>query len=135
MENPNRNIEKTYYESLLLARMARIKENLDEEAAKEKVTCDLQECLSEYKSNYQRLARELQEEEKLLPEKLSSIQREINSLNDRLIDIDKDAIHATDTYGHHGHALVQCLTEVRTLAKAINYGATAYTPLVGVLKG
>jgi len=30
-----------------------------------------------------------------------------------------------DTTGHQGNTLVQCLTEIRTLAKAINDGATA----------
>ncbi|CAF2391020.1 unnamed protein product [Rotaria sp. Silwood2] len=70
----------------------------------------------------------------ILPEKLAAIQREINSLNDRLIDIDKEANEATNTIGHHGNTLVQCLTDVRILAKAINNGATAYTPLVSALK-
>ncbi|CAF1508914.1 unnamed protein product [Rotaria sordida] len=65
---------------------------------------------------------------------MAAIQREINTLNDRLIDIDKEATDATNTIGHHGNTLVQCLTDVRILAKAINNGATAYTPLVGVLK-
>jgi len=115
--------------------MARLKENQTEEVAKEKVTQDLEQCISDYKAKYITLLREYQECEKVLPEKMSSIQREINSLNDRLIDIDKESNNAMDTIGHHGNTLVQCLTEVRTLAKAINDGATAYTPLVGILKG
>jgi chromosome segregation ATPase len=135
MENPKREIEKNYYESMVLSRMARIKENQDQEVAKEKVATDLEQCLSDYKAKYESIVRELQECEKVLPEKMATIQREINSLNDRLIDIDKDATVATDSIGHHGNTLIQCLTEVRILAKAINNGATAYTPLVGVLKG
>jgi hypothetical protein len=66
---------------------------------------------------------------------MAAIQREIISLNERLIDINKGATDATNTFGHYGNTLIQCLTDVRTLAKAINDGATAYTPLVGVLKG
>jgi chromosome segregation ATPase len=115
--------------------MARIRENQDQEAAKEKVNNDLEQCLSDYKAKYESICRELQEYEKVLPEKMAAIQREINSLNDRLIDIDKGATDATNAFGQHGNTLVQCLTDVRTLAKAINNGATAYTPLVGVLKG
>ena len=115
--------------------MARIKENEDQEAAKEKVTMDLEECLSKYKAEYQRIALELEECNKILSEKMDAIQREINSLNDRLIDIDKEETNATNDFGHHGNALIQCLTEIRSLAKAINNGAAAYTPLVGVLTG
>jgi len=135
MENPNREVEKNYYEGIVLSRMARIRENQDQEAAKEKVTSDLEQCLGDYKAKYESILRELQEYEKVLPEKMAAIQREINSLNDRLIDIDKESTDATNTTGHYGDNLVQCLTEVRILAKAINDGATAYTPLVGVLKG
>ena len=115
--------------------MARIKENQDQEAAKEKVTMDLEECLSKYKAEYQRIALELEECKRILPGKTAAIQREINSLNDRLIDIDKEETNATNDFGHHGNALIQCVTQIRTLAKAINYGATAYTHLVGVLRG
>lgn len=118
-----------------MARVARVKENQSEEEAKEKVTADLEQCLSNYKAKYETLLRELQDLEKALPEKLIPINREINSLNERLLNIDQEMIDAANLYGHHGNALVQCLTEVRALAKAINYGATAYTPLVGVLKG
>ncbi|CAF4551298.1 unnamed protein product, partial [Rotaria sp. Silwood2] len=114
--------------------MARIRENFDEQAAEERVNTDLEQGLSDYKAKYGSIVKELEELEKVLPEKLAAIQREINSLNDRLIDIDKEANEATNAIGHHGNTLVQCLTDVRSLAKAINNGATAYTPLVGVLK-
>jgi len=134
-ENPNRDVEKNYYESIVLSRMARIRENQDQEAAKEKVNNDLEQCLSDYKAKYESIVQELQECERVLPEKMSAIQREINALNDRLIDIDKESTGATNTIGQYGNTLVQCLTDVRILAKAINNGATAYTPLVGVLKG
>lgn len=115
--------------------MARVRENQNEEIAKEKVKNDLEQSLCEYKAKYQTVLQELQDLEKTLPDKMAAINREITSLNERLIDIDKEVTDATNLYGHHGDTLVQCLTEVRTLAKAINNGATAYTPLVGVLKG
>lgn len=134
-ENPNGDVEKKYYESLIVSRMARIRENQDQEAAKEKVTNDLEQCLSDYKAKYETIVQELQECEKVLPEKMSAIEREINALNDRLIDIDKESTGAMNTIGQYGNTLVQCLTDVKILAKAINNGATAYTPLVGVLKG
>ena len=41
--------EKNYYESLVLSRMARLKE---------KVTSDLEQCLSDYKAKYETLLRE-----------------------------------------------------------------------------
>ena len=115
--------------------MARIKENPDQEAAKEKVTMDLAQCLGKYEAEYQRIAIELEGCKRILPEKMAAIHREIDSLNDRLIDINKEETDATNDFGHHGNALIQCLTEIRSLAKAINNGAAAYTPLVGVLTG
>ena len=135
VENPNRETERTYYESVVLSRMARMKENLDQEVAKEKVAEDLENCLGKYKGEYERLVQEIREYEKTLDGKMGKIQREIDSLNKRLIEIDQGACDARNTIGHSGDTLVQCLVEVRSLAKAVNDGTTAYTPLVGVLKG
>ncbi|CAF3947453.1 unnamed protein product [Rotaria magnacalcarata] len=134
-ENPNRVVEKNYYESLVLSRMLRIREHQKNETAEESVLHDLEQCLSEYKAKYKIIVKELEEYEKVLPDKMAETRREIIRLNERLIDINKEVIDAKNMYGHHGDTLVRCLVEVKCLAKAINNGATAYTPLVGVLKG
>ena len=128
-------MEKNYYESLLLSRVARIRQNTEEEGAKEKVSKDLEECLSENKGKYAALLEELKHCEASLAGQVAEIQREIDSLNAKLVNIDKNEDDAATNIGHHGNTLIQCLTEIRILAKAINNGATAYKPLVGVLKG
>ncbi|CAF3522649.1 unnamed protein product [Rotaria socialis] len=135
IENPNRVVEKNYYESMVLSRMSRIREHQKQEMAEESVLNDLERCLSDYKAKYKIIVNELEEYEKLLPIKIAESEREIIRLNELLIDIDKGVTDATNIYGHHGDTLVRCLAEIKCLAKAINNGATAYTPLVGVLKG
>ena len=78
-------MEKHYYESLLLSRVARISQNTEEAAAKEKVSKDLEECLSENKGKYATLLEELKHCEASLGEKVAEIQREIDSLNTTLV--------------------------------------------------
>ena len=135
MPNLNREVEKNYYESLVESRAARIRQNEQEAAAKEKVASDLEKCLSDYKAKYQSLLHELKQCEKSLGDKKAAIQREIDSLNAKLVNIDKEEGNATTALGLQGNTLIQCLTDIRVLAKAISNGATAYKPLVGVLKG
>lgn len=134
-QNPNRETEKNYYESIISSRMARIKGNENDETAKQKVATDLHQTVSDYQSKYKTAVTELDECQKAFPSKMASIQKQIDELHQRLVDIDKTAKDVTNQVGLHGNTLIQCLIEVRTFAKTLKNGASAYAPLISILNG
>ena len=135
MQNSNREAEKNYYESIVLSRMARIRANQNDEVAKQRVLNDLNTSLSGHKTKYGQAMTELQDCKNVLPAKIASIQQQIDILHKRIVDLDKKEIDVGNKVGHHGNTLIQCLVEVRTFAKSIKGGASAYAPLVSILNG
>ncbi|CAF1501103.1 unnamed protein product [Didymodactylos carnosus] len=135
VQNPNREGEKNYYESIVLSRMARIRENQNDEAAKQRVMSDLNISLSEHTSKYMKATTELQDCKNALPANIASLQQQIDILHQRIVDLDKKEIDIGNKVGHQGNTLIQCLIEVRTFAKSIKGGASAYGPLVSILSG
>jgi uncharacterized coiled-coil protein SlyX len=115
--------------------MARIRENQNDEAAKQRVMNDLNVCLSEHTSNYEKATAELQDCKRTLPKKMKSLQDQIDNLHNKIKEIDKKEIDTGKMIGHQGNTLIQCLIEVRTFAKTIKGGASAYAPLVSILEG
>jgi prefoldin subunit 5 len=115
--------------------MARIRDNQNDEAAKQRVMNDLNLSLSEHKSKYEKAMTELQECKNALPAKIASLQQQIDILHQRIVDLDQKEIDVGSKVGHQGNTLIQCLIEVRTFAKTIKGGASAYAPLVSILNG
>jgi predicted nucleic acid-binding Zn-ribbon protein len=135
VENPNRETEKNYYESIISSRMARIRGNENDEAAKQRAANKLNENLSNFKSKYQTAMIQLEECKNVFPSKMASIQKQIDTLHERLVDTDKKEVDIINQVGHQGSTLIQCLIEVRTFAKTLKNGTSAYAPLVSILTG
>ncbi|CAF1080857.1 unnamed protein product [Adineta steineri] len=133
--NSNRETDKHYYESIVLSRMARIRENQNDEAAKQRAIDDLNVSLSGHTSKYEQAKTDLENCKNALPAKIASLQQQIDVLHQRIVDLDKKEIDVGNKVGHHGNTLIQCLIEVRTFAKSIKGGASAYAPLVSILNG
>lgn len=135
VENSQREAEKNYYESIILSRVARIQGNQNDEITKEKIAAELSHSLSDYKSKYQIALSNLQQSKEAFPSKMESVQKQIDKLHQKLVEIDETEINIKDRVGLHGNTLINCLIEVRTFAKTLHDGASAYSPLVSILKG
>lgn len=95
----------------------------------------LNECLSKHKSKYETAMIELKNINETFEEKMKYLQVQIDNLHKKLEEIDKKEIDTENRIGLHGNTLIQCLIEVRTFAKSIKGGASAYAPLVSILNG
>lgn len=131
----DREADKKYYESVILSRMERVREERNDEAAQQEVMKVLNDCFSEYKSKYEKAMKELENMNNDFYKQKEDIQKQIKNLYDKADKIDKQEVNTHNTIGLHGNTLIKCLVSIRTFAETIGGGASAYAPLVSILKG
>ncbi|XP_054152701.1 uncharacterized protein LOC128951478 [Oppia nitens] len=133
--NPHKESDLKHYENAVRVHADQVKANQSVETGKQLAM----EKLSADKANYERQLKEtvikLQDLNKQLPIQVENIDKQINKLYKEIDDIDRDALEAYSKYGLQGNTLVDCLISVRTFAKAIKPGASAYSPLYSILTG
>ncbi|CAF1253058.1 unnamed protein product [Adineta steineri] len=132
--NPNRNVQKEFYESTIKVRVARIEENNKEKDKEQAVLIELGKILAEYKGEYASIKYKISECEKNFVAKMKEIQSEIDKLKKELEQINRRADEIFQAIGLQGSNLRQLLTRIKSLSMIIGDGALAYQPIMGVLK-
>ncbi|XP_054152702.1 uncharacterized protein LOC128951479 [Oppia nitens] len=132
---PHKESDLKHYENAIRVHADQLKVNQDIETGKQLAM----EKLSKYKADYEKQLNEaviqLQQLNADLPNQAEKIDKQINKLYEEIDDIDRDALEAYSKYGLQGNTLVDCLISVRTFAKSIKPGASAYSPLYSILTG
>ncbi|XP_054152700.1 uncharacterized protein LOC128951477 [Oppia nitens] len=131
--NPHKHSDLRHYENAVRVHADQLKANQSVETGKQLAM----ERLSADKANYEKQlmasCKQLQQLNADLPKQTDSINKQINKLYEEIDDLDRDAFEAYSKYGLQGNTLVDCLINVRTFAKSIKPGATAYSPLHSIL--
>lgn len=133
IENRNRDAEKFFYESMIIARKARVRDNQDDAESKERVVKDLTICLGDYEKKYKKAKKALEILNSSLSSKMAGFQSQIDILNKKTEDKSQSDIEGM--IGLRGKTLIDCLVEVRAYSRTIKQGASAYSPLVSILTG
>ncbi|CAF3628506.1 unnamed protein product [Rotaria socialis] len=131
--NPNRDIQKQFYEAIIKERVVRIEANKAEENKKQVLHDELSTSLSEYQAKYEVSRISIIEHEKTFRQNMDGIEREINSLNKQLEDIYLTESKTAAKMGLQGENLDKFLELVTRLKTDINQGTNAYKPLESLL--
>ena len=135
VKNQDRESEKNYYESVILARAARIKDSQSEEERKDELIHQQKEDLAELQGKYATSQKKYEQLFKEFPDKLQKLQERIDTQRKQLDDLEKSALDVETTIGLKGNTLIQCLVAVRAFTKSHKDSAQMYAPLASILKG
>ncbi|CAF1173462.1 unnamed protein product [Rotaria sp. Silwood1] len=133
--NPNRDIQKQFYEAIIKERVARIKANNKDQDEQQAVQNELSQSLCEYQAKYKTTRDSMVEFEKTFREEMDKIQQEIDSLTNRLQAAYTGESEAAITTGLQGENFNKFLELVTNLKTDIHQGANAYRPLESALTG
>ncbi|CAF3632915.1 unnamed protein product [Rotaria sp. Silwood1] len=133
--NPNRDIQKQFYEAIIKERVARIKANNKDQDEQQAVQNELSQSLCEYQAKYKTTRDSMVEFEKTFREEMDKIQQEIDSLTNRLQAAYTGESEAAITTGLQGENFNKSLELVTNLKTDIHQGANAYRPLESALTG
>ena len=115
--------------------MERIKENNADEHAKRRALDDLKDNMANYIVKYNKSMTELGDLQRNLPGKLFIIQKDIDSCKAEKEKIDETALDTFQNMGLQGITMIDCLVQLRKLARSLEHGTSAYAPLVSIFKG
>ncbi|CAF3782939.1 unnamed protein product [Rotaria socialis] len=132
--NTNREVEKAYYESMLLRRVAQIRENRSAEEAKEEITTGLESDICLYEKDLEMARKELETFIKRFPDEMTRIQNDIIKYDVELVDINKEATAITKKVGHSGAALIDCLVRIQAIKESSHGANFLYMPIVHILQ-
>lgn len=121
--------ESEFYETLVRARMKRLR------AGRKDVLTALKEDLNKYNAELTEADVRMRMMKEQLELKTANFKSEIKLLNGKLEDVKKKQESVEKKIGLQGPTLIQCLTDIRTFAKAIEKKNSAFSPLVSILGG
>lgn len=131
----DREAEKKYYESLLVARIARLKEeHKNDKSNKEKID-ELSKSLADHKNKYEQAKKKLENFTETFPKRNESLQNHIISLYKTLDEMNEDQKDVEKKIGLTGSTLMACLLSIQRYARQIKKGSNAYSPFVSILNG
>lgn len=133
VENPDRESQERYYNNIIKSRVERLKTTENNENATKNVMETLQKEIAEYKKNYQKGKEELDTLQKAFAMQMAEIQRDIDSDLVAKQEIEKNALDTFETIGLQGNTLIAALVHVRTFARSLKPGASAYSPFSSIL--
>ncbi|CAG2169099.1 unnamed protein product [Oppiella nova] len=138
VDNPNRESEQKFYESVINARSDRIAKEDGTANARRAVVDDLDKQIKKYDKAYQGalIAIKIAEEEKQKMEQGESGTTETIQRNRELIKKTRESVATLETnFGQNGQTLVDCLSNLKSFNQSLYGGATAYSPMISILKG
>lgn len=135
VDNTTRESEARYYDSIIVARKARLRDEVGAAESKEKTVKDLTTSLSEYKSKYEKVKLVVENLNTTVKERVALLQKEVEALHKQRDEIEKKRIDVEGMVGLQGNSLIECLVAVRTFSRSLRAGTSAYAPLVSVLEG
>lgn len=133
--NPDREAENKYYESLILARRARLREEQCNDYSNKKKIKELVETLAEYKQKYEKAKKKIQIFSETFQTKKQKLDELIDSSYKKLDQMKEEQNAVEYKIGLRGTSLLECLISVQIYSRQIKNGATAYSPFVSILNG
>lgn len=117
------------------SRIERIKSSEADDKAKAEAMEDLKKKLAEYKSTLETAKADLEKFSENLPKAMQEIEDNIDQLKKKKDNLQKGEDETIETIGLQGDTLISCLIQVRTFAKRLQPGASAYAPLHSIMSG
>lgn len=113
--------------------MERLKTAESSETATKNVMETLQKEIAEYKKDYEKGKEELDTLQKAFAMQMAEIQRDIDTDLAAKREIEKNALDTFEKIGLQGNTLIAALVQVRTFARSLEPGASAYSPFASIL--
>ena len=133
IKNEDKEAQRAYYESIIRAREARKRAEMDYEGEVDANKKQLEEEVAGYQKALVSAMERLDTHNRNNLDLLKNLQREIDRCNRRLEEIDKESAEVESTIGLHGRLLVRFLAMLRHLNANQQAGSTMLFPLVSLL--
>lgn len=133
-KNPDRDAEKEYYESLILARMARLNLEKSNNESNQNKIAQLIQVAAEYQTKYEQAKTKSENLKKYLQKEEKKLKNQFDLLNKNLDELNDDRNRVEKKMGLSGNALLECLICIHKYSKEIKDGSNALGPLASILR-
>lgn len=134
-ENQDRQKTRMYYDSLLVARRSRLREECEMDKSSRSEIMVLSETLAKYKMQHHEARNRVESFGETFKEKKIKIEDKIKSCYQDLETLDEQEKALLTKIGFKGKILVECVESIEEYSRKVEKGATAYSPLVSILNG
>ncbi|XP_037033792.1 uncharacterized protein LOC119072645 isoform X2 [Bradysia coprophila] len=133
VDNKDKESQHRYYNNVIKSRVERLQAAEKETDATKTAMDMLKKEISGYKDAYEKARTELQKSEEMFEKLMAEMQHDIDLDLAAKRELEKNALDTYERIGLQGSTLVTALVQVRTFARSLKPGASAYSPFAAVL--